>query len=221
MNQTIPLELKKRSEATPAATALLAPGRRALPYGELWTEINRHVRELCDLGLAGSRIAIVLPNGPEMAVAFLAVASTATFAPLNPTFRSREFDFYLSDLEPGAIIVERGVESPAAAVAASRHIPVIELTPEPQAPAGTFSLASAPSADSAPLSFAGLDDVALVLHTSGTTSRPKMVPLSQANLSTSAGNVCRALQLSHDDRCLNIMPLFHIHGLIAGLLAPL
>ena len=221
LNQTIPLELKKRSEAMPAASALLAPGRRALSYGELWTEINRHVRELFNFGLVGSRIAVVLPNGPEMAVAFLAVASTAAFAPLNPTFRSREFDFYLSDLEPGAIIVEKGVESPVTAVAASRHIPVIELTPEPQAPAGTFSLASAPSADSTPLSFAGPDDVALILHTSGTTSRPKIVPLTHANLSTSAGNVCRALRLNQDDRCLNVMPLFHIHGLIAGLLAPL
>ncbi|HLE05536.1 MAG TPA: AMP-binding protein, partial [Anaerolineales bacterium] len=93
LNPTIPLELKKRSEAMPAASALLAPGRRALSYGELWTEINRHVRELCNFGLVGSRIAVVLPNGPEMAVAFLAVASTAAFAPLNPTFRSREFDF--------------------------------------------------------------------------------------------------------------------------------
>src|SRR5262249_20241065 len=69
--------------------------------------------------------------------------------------------------------------------------------------------------------WAQADDAALVLHTSGTTSRPKLVPLTQANLCTSAHNVCATLQLLPTDRCLNVMPLFHIHGLLASILASL
>ena len=63
--------------------------------------------------------------------------------------------------------------------------------------------------------------MALVLHTSGTTSRPKIVPLSQRNLVASATHIGRTLRFTPADRGLNIMPLFHIHGLIAGVLAPL
>ncbi len=62
---------------------------------------------------------------------------------------------------------------------------------------------------------------ALVLHTSGTTARPKLVPLTHANLCASARNVSRALVLSPKDRCLNVMPLFHIHGIVASVLATL
>src|SRR5205823_3901767 len=74
---------------------------------------------------------------------------------------------------------------------------------------------------SAGTAYAHEDDVALVLHTSGTTSRPKIVPLSQTNIAVSAGNIVRTLALTSADANLNIMPLFHIHGLMAGLLAPL
>ena len=59
----------------------------------------------------------------------------------------------------------------------------------------------------------------MVLHTSGTTSRPKIVPLSNLNIFTSAVNISKSLKLTADDHCLNIMPLFHIHGLIAVLSA--
>jgi acyl-CoA synthetase (AMP-forming)/AMP-acid ligase II len=69
--------------------------------------------------------------------------------------------------------------------------------------------------------YAQPDDISMVLHTSGTTSRPKIVPLSQRNLCASARNIAKSLQFRADDRGLNVMPLFHIHGLIAGVLAPL
>ena len=68
---------------------------------------------------------------------------------------------------------------------------------------------------------AQVEDVALVLHTSGTTSRPKIVPLSHRNVITSAGNIRETLRLVSSDRCLNVMPLFHIHGLMAATLASL
>jgi acyl-CoA synthetase (AMP-forming)/AMP-acid ligase II len=101
---------------------------------------------------------------------------------------------------------------------------IIELQPQPARGAGAFTLRDTSGAAPAAASLPGPahpDDVALVLHTSGTTSRPKIVPLSQRNVCASARNIRGFLSLGATDRGLNIMPLFHIHGLIAGMLAPL
>jgi acyl-CoA synthetase (AMP-forming)/AMP-acid ligase II len=168
-------------------------------------------------------VAIVLPNGPEMAVCFLGVASACAAAPLNPAYRAEEFEFYLSDLKAKLLIVLAGQSSSSVAVAQRLGIAVSQLAPALEAGAGAFRLEAAGIAGSgpAPKQDAGADDVALILHTSGTTSRPKLVPLSQRNICVSAGNVCSSLAFTPQDRGLNVMPLFHIHGLIAGLLAPL
>jgi acyl-CoA synthetase (AMP-forming)/AMP-acid ligase II len=164
---------------------------------------------------------MVLPNGPEMATAFLAVASAAVAAPLNPSYREEEFEFYLSDLGARLLLVQAEIDSPAIQVAKRRSIPIALLVPENVRAAGLFSLKGearrVAGADGDP----SPSDIALVLHTSGTTSRPKMVPLSHRNLSTSARNIVRTLGLGPEDRCLNVMPLFHIHGLVAALLSTL
>jgi acyl-CoA synthetase (AMP-forming)/AMP-acid ligase II/acetyltransferase-like isoleucine patch superfamily enzyme/acyl carrier protein len=166
-------------------------------------------------------VAVVLPNGPEMASAFVAVASGAACAPLNPAYKAEEFDFYLSDLGARALITA-DLNSPAVAVARRRGVAVLEL--RPGAAAGVFELAGGdnPSGESGGgLDWSRPEDTALVLHTSGTTSRPKIVPLSQANLCASAANIAGTLALGPEDRCLNVMPLFHIHGLMAALLGSL
>src|SRR5262249_3264623 len=154
----------------------------------------------------------------EMAVAFLAIAAGATSAPLNPAYQANEFDFYLSDLHAKALLIQAGIDSPARAVAHKRGIAILELTPVFAAEAGIFTLGGDERTHRAEASdctllpgFAQPDDVALVLHTSGTTSRPKIVPLTQTNICTSAHNIQAALALTAEDRCLNIMPLFHIH----------
>jgi amino acid adenylation domain-containing protein len=167
------------------------------------------------------RVATIVPNGPEMAVAFIAVAAGATSAPLNPAYRENEFDFYLSDLNPKALMIQSGIDSPASSVAKARGIPIIELSPVLEAEAGVFTLTGEQGPSSARHVFAAADDVALVLHTSGTTSRPKIVPLTQTNICTSAHNIRRALELVEGDRCLNVMPLFHIHGLLGATLSSL
>jgi acyl-CoA synthetase (AMP-forming)/AMP-acid ligase II/acyl carrier protein len=215
--------LIRQAERSPQAVALTAPGRRGLTYARLVERVEDVVATLNHLGIGrNDRVAIVLPNGPEMAVAFLGVASGATAAPLNPTYRAEEFDFYLSDLGAKVLIAPSGSDSPAVAAAAARGIPVIELSVEGHAEAGVFCLSGPAAAGPASAGgFAGPDDIALVLHTSGTTSRPKLVPLSQRNLCASADNVAAALGLGSSDRCLNTMPLFHIHGLVAALLASL
>jgi len=196
------------------ANAIGAPGRDWMSYGGLkaLTQNVRQVMRGAGVG-AQDRVAIVLPNGPEMAAAFIAVAQSATTAPLNPAYKEDEFAFYLEDLKARAIIVEAGYDGPARAAADRFGMTVIELTPSE--PAGNFTLStdvSAAADDVAPTA----DDVALILHTSGTTSRPKIVPLLQSNVAASAQNVAASLALTPNDVCLNVMPLFHIHGLIAA-----
>lgn len=212
--------------ADPQAVALRAPGRPALRHGELRQLAAETVRSLNGWGIGrNDRVAIVLPNGPEMAACFLACACGVATAPLNPAYRSDEFEFYLGDLQAKALIVERGSQSPAVAVAQKLGVRLLELVADEQGGAGNFRLhePSTPSGAGG-AAFAGYaqpDDVSMVLHTSGTTSRPKIVPLSQRNLCASAAHIRRTLAFVPGDIGLNIMPLFHIHGLIAGVLAPL
>jgi acyl-CoA synthetase (AMP-forming)/AMP-acid ligase II len=207
------------------AAALMAPGGVALSYGALRALVSSTVRDLNGRGIGvNDRVAVVLDNGPEMAAAFMAIASGATAAPLNPSYRADEFEFYLTDLRARLLVVARDKESPAVAVAAKLGVPVARLVPEPAKGAGSFILefpdSLAQRSVGAPL-YAGPSDIALVLHTSGTTSRPKIVPLAQRNVCASAHNIRRTLSLTARDVGLVVMPLFHIHGLIAALLSPL
>ncbi len=201
--------------------AIGAPGREPLDHGGLRALADATAARLNALGAGrGDRVALVLPNGPEMAAAFAAVACAATTAPLNPAYREDEFDFYLGDLGARLLVVADGSDSAAVAVAGRRGIPVVRLVPDAGGPAGSFSLEGPDGAPAAP-GPASPDDTALVLHTSGTTSRPKIVPLTQRNVAASARSIGRSLALAPADRCLNVMPLFHIHGLVAAVLASL
>lgn len=217
------------ARASADAPALTAPGRPALTHGALRRQITDTTGRLNALGIGrNDRVAIVLANGPEMASAFLACASGVASAPLNPAYRAEEFEFYLSDLNAKALIVERGSASPAVEVAQRLGVRILELVVADGAPAGAFTLEPADGAAAGAAAAASTrggpaqpDDVSMVLHTSGTTSRPKIVPLSQRNLAASAQHIGATLAFTPADRGLNVMPLFHIHGLIAGVLAPL
>jgi acyl-CoA synthetase (AMP-forming)/AMP-acid ligase II len=204
------------------APAIGAPEREVLDFAGLRALAQKTVGDLNALGIGrNDRVAIVLPNGPEMATAFMTIACGATTAPLNPDYKAEEFAFYLSDLNAKALIVEAGSPSPAIQVAREKGVPVHEILVPAGAPAGAFEISPAKGATGKAQSpgMAGADDIALVLHTSGTTSRPKIVPLTQTNVAASARHIARTLALTPKDRCLNIMPLFHIHGLIAAVLS--
>jgi oxalate---CoA ligase len=208
-----------RAQEAPGALALLALDGTAIDYAALAGQIERTRAELNAAGLGrGDRVALVLGNGPELAAAFLGIASGATCAPLNPAYREPEFTFYLSDLEAKALVVGGALpDSPAREAARRLGIPAIELA-TPGASGSLFSLEGRVGpASRSPTP--GEDDVALVLHTSGTTSRPKAVPLTHANLCASARSVATSLGLTPADRCLCAMPLFHVHGLVAAILA--
>lgn len=220
MTETTLLSLLAKGDA--GAPAISAPGRQSLTHEGLRALMAATVERLNALGIGrNDRVAMVLPNGPEMAAAFVAVGAGATTAPLNPAYRAEEFDFYLTDLKAKALLVEAGSETPALEVAAKHGIPVIEMTVQEGAPAGAFELSGDKIGEAEKTGPAEPGDIALILHTSGTTSRPKIVPLSQTNVSASARNIGETLGLTPEDRCLNIMPLFHIHGLIAAVLSSL
>lgn len=200
------------------APAVIAVDGTSLSFDSLRRQIEHLAGQLNVYGISrGDRVAIVLPNGPAAGMIFLAVAACATAAPLNPAYREEEFRFYLDDLGAKALITLEGDDS-AVHAAASAETLRLQLAGEP----GSYTLVSDGRAvEPTTPHYAEPDDIALVLHTSGTTSRPKIVPLSQRNLTTSAGNIIGALRLTDADRCLNVMPLFHIHGLIAALLSSL
>ncbi|MGR3370620.1 MAG: acyl--CoA ligase [Sagittula sp.] len=203
------------------APAIGGPGRDWLDYDGL-RALTERVRE--DLRAAGvgpsDRVAIVLPNGAAMATAFVTVAQAACTAPLNPAYREDEFAFYLEDLKARAIILEAGYDGPALAAARRFGLTVLRLAEDPSV-AGVFALTAEGEVTPAEGDMPGAEDVALILHTSGTTSRPKIVPLLQSNVAASAGHIAASLSLEPGDRCLNVMPLFHIHGLVAAVSASL
>jgi len=200
--------------------ALLAPGRADLSYAALEDHVRRVAASVRALGVESTdRVALVARNGPEAASAFLGISAAAACAPLNPSYARAEYDFYLADLRARAVVVEDGFDTPARDAARELGIEVVDLRVEHAEAAGAFTLggALAPGADDT----RDPDAPALVLHTSGTTSRPKIVPLTGRQLAASASSVAAVLGLQPADRCLNVMPLFHIHGIVAALLAPL
>jgi oxalate---CoA ligase len=207
------------------ANAIGAPdGAKPLRYRDLRELATRTVEDLNSFGVGrGDRVAMVLPNGPEAATAFVAIAAGAVTAPLSPLFRAEEYEFNLSDLRAKILVVEAGTDSPARAVAQKLGIPIVELHLSREQGAGSFALRPVGALSGSPSSpgMGQADDEALVLHTSGSTARPKIVPLSQRNILASSRHIASTLQLVPEDVCLNIMPLFHIHGLMAAVLSSL
>ncbi len=214
--------LEDQARRIPEALAIVAPERTPLTYRRLRAHVDDVGQRLHAMGLGRhDRIALVLPNGPEMAVASLAVAAHATCAPLNAAYSASELDAYLAGVRAHALIIQAGLASPARAVAQARGLGVIELSPVLAAEAGIFTLMGEEQPRTEPPAFALPNDVAFVLHTAGTTSRPKIVPLTHTNICTAAHNLRLAFQLVESDRCLNVLPLFHVHALQTALLTSL
>ena len=212
--------LRATVDRDPEAVALLAPGRVAASYVDLLDQVDRIAQDLRAVGIARTdRVALALPNGPDAAACVLGVVAAAACAPLAPDLPVADFANQLSTLGARAVMVLRGHDTDARAAASSLEIPVVEL--EPDDVAGSFRPIR-PSSGTAPRKD-GVDgsDAALLLFTSGTTGSPKLVPLTERNLLRSAASVAETLRLGPADRCLNVMPLFHIHGIVAALLGSL
>jgi acyl-CoA synthetase (AMP-forming)/AMP-acid ligase II len=189
--------------------------QRSISYADLARQIDLLCQDLTRTGLGrGDRIAIALPNGLEVIASFLAASTVGTAAPLNPAYTRDEFKFYLEDTDARALIVPVNGAEAARAAAADCGISIIEAAISQDGQVRfSGSKIEAAQGEQHPA------DVALILHTSGTTSRPKRVPLAHANLLTSARNVANTYGLSYTDVSLCVMPLFHVHGLVASTLA--
>ena len=222
MAESVRAFLAARAEIAADATAILAPGRSPLTAGALCGQVDAIASRLSELGVGDrDRVALALPNGPDLAVAFLAAVVNGVCAPLAANRPAAEHERDLAAVGARLLVVQRDDDTPARVAAETLGLPVVDLEPEPTA--GCFALLEPAHAGvgAAPDTARAHGDAALLLFTSGTTSRPKLVPLTEANLLASAAHVTAALGLTRADRCLNVMPLFHIHGLVAGLLAPL
>jgi len=202
-------------------TALIAPEQGIrITYGGLRKQVQDVASALAAAGVKrGDRIGMALPNGIPNVVTFLAAAMAGTAAPLNPAYKEEEFKFYLDDTSAKVLLLPpEGIDE--ARRAAGSTVPILTVDMDANGIV-TLSDTSSGVLSGGSVAAPALDEAALVLHTSGSTGRPKRVPLSHANLSISAGNVARGYGLSADDVSLCVMPLFHVHGLVASTLATL
>jgi acyl-CoA synthetase (AMP-forming)/AMP-acid ligase II len=197
--------------------ALAVPDELVLTYGRLRELIDEASRQLSALGVGPQdRVAMALPNGPEAIVLFLAVAGIATACPLNPAYTEAEFRFYLEDTGARFLLVLRG-EGESARRAFGEKGVVMDVAIDSGGRLTLEGMARRRATRPAPVATA--NDVALVLHTSGTTSRPKRVPLRHRHLTASVQNIIASYALGAQDTSLCVMPLFHVHGLVASTLA--
>lgn len=172
----------------------------------------------------GDVVTIVEANTVAFVIAFLGVTcgARAVAAPLNQNYTKDEFEYYMDDASSRLLIVGPSGNPNSEDSARLRSLPVFKLDPlklmdEVQTNEESFDAIMDAFAHQVPHE----NDVALFLHTSGTTSRPKGVPLTHGNLAASVMNIVDTYEFTSTDVSLLVMPLFHVHGLMAGLLAPI
>src|SRR5215472_4831872 len=199
-------------------TAVIVPelGIR-VSYDSLRQQVLAMANSLASAGIGrNDAVAIALPNGLPAIVSFLAATIAGKAAPLNPAYPYEEFLFFLIDTNARFLLCPPAGAEFVRSAAADRRIPIFPVEMNEQ---GVVHLANAPTGKTA--SQPTRDDIALVLHTSGSTGRPKRVPLRHFNLAVSAANIANSYALTEEDISLCIMPLYHIHGIMASTLATL
>ena len=214
--------LRRQAEHAPEAVALLAPNRAPVSYGRLWAQIVHACRAIRATGvLMHDRVAIAIPDGLEMVLAFLSASAVATAAPISLALRESEYESDFAALGVTRLLTSAGDDSAVVHAARSRGIAVMQISIGDSDSSGIFAAfvsdAPAPVED---LAVRG-DQIALALTTSGTTSRPKVVALTHADIYLAAVDTAASIDLTASDRLLNIMPLYHAHGLVGGMVTSL
>ena len=201
--------IRAHARSVPHAAAILAPDRPRLTYAALDARIDAFGSALARFGITRRDRVALVAHGPDLAVALLATSCHAVAAPLSPLSTADELRNVLRGLGASAVVVQDDLDTPARQVAVELGLRVLECCDNslPEATLDTLD--------------PGSSDLALILHTSGTTGQPHRVPFTHSSLCVSARTIARSLELGPDDRCLNPMPLHHGHGLIGGLLASL
>ena len=200
------------------ATAFVLPESESkISYQSLRDQVMALAETLAGAGVRrGDRVATVLPNGLPTIVTFLAASIAGTAAPLNPAYRYDEFVFYLEDTNAKVMLAPADGAEEARRAAEKMGVPVYSVAMDEN---GVVRMLDAPARAS--VDAVQPDDIALVLHTSGSTGRPKRVPLKHKNLAVSTGNIVATYKLTPEDVSLCVMPLFHVHGLVASTLSTL
>ncbi|KAL4595153.1 hypothetical protein ACB092_12G070800 [Castanea dentata] len=223
-NQTLTGLLTRIAGEFPSRRAISVSGKFDLTYARLHELVETAASRLVSAGVhVGDVVALVFPNTVEFVIMFLAVIrARATAAPLNQAYTSDEFEFYLGDSESKLLLTSKEGNASAQAAASKLKIPHTTAT---LSEASAELTLSPTQSESNPDSVTKLTneptDVSLFLHTSGTTSRPKGVPLTQLNLAASVQNIKSVYKLTESDSTVIVLPLFHVHGLLAGLLSSL
>ena len=196
----------------PSSTALLDIGGRGLSYRRLREHVVCTVKTLNARGFRpNDRLALVMQNGPMMATAILSITSGFACVPLNPEYKENEFEQQLTSVRAKCILVQSGVGSAAREASSRLGLEVLELEPV-ESEVGAFRIRGTGGEPPAEPIWAGTEDVALMMHTSGTTSKPKLVALTNSIVSHSVGVIAERLQLAPADRSINVLPLYHVHG---------
>ncbi|KAK7391369.1 hypothetical protein VNO78_19785 [Psophocarpus tetragonolobus] len=209
----------------PSRRAVSVSGKFDLTHSRLHLLVERAASRLLSAGIKpGDVVALTFPNTIEFIITFLAIIrARATAAPLNAAYTAEEFQFYLSDSESKLLLTSKEGNEPAQAAASKLSIPIATAwLAEGEAEELSLSLSYTESVTDTVSELANdASDVALFLHTSGTTSRPKGVPLTQHNLASSVENIKSVYRLTESDSTVIVLPLFHVHGLVAALLSSL
>jgi acyl-CoA synthetase (AMP-forming)/AMP-acid ligase II len=209
------------ADRSPDAPALVLPGQGHLGYADLASLTRDLIGALEAIGTApGDCVAVVLPDGADAAVLFLALVTVATCCPLNPAYTQAEYETVFAHLRPSALVVQRDLSAKARRAAESQGIAIIEVDPRPAPDAEPFRVRATGRTTRTSPSITSPDE-ALLLQTSGTTSEGKLVPFTRANIMAAATASCRAYALDSRDCRLNVMPMFHVQGLIGSILASL
>ncbi|KAK4162672.1 hypothetical protein QBC43DRAFT_75413 [Cladorrhinum sp. PSN259] len=224
--------LQSAIQGAPSSVAVIVPSKPnalTVTYKDLVAEVTSFQKKLAAIGIAqGSPVSIATVNSYEFIVSFLAASwQRGIAAPLNPAYKQEEFEFYIDDVKTAIILVPKGAYkagSPAVKAAQKFKAAIAETywdDTKNEVALDVKELGQLQGKPAQSLLKPQPEDVALILHTSGTTSRPKVVPLSHRNLTRTMYNIKATYQLTPEDRTMLVMPLFHVHGLLCGLLAPL
>lgn len=227
-----PFDLQAAIQGADNDVAVIIPSKPqalSVTYADLKRETASYQKKLAAIGITkGSPVSIATVNSYEFIVSFLAASwQRGIAAPLNPAYKQEEFEFYIEDVKSAIVLVPKGAYAagaPAVKAAQKFNAAIAESywdSAKNEVALDVKELGQLQGKPAQPLLKPDADGIALVLHTSGTTSRPKVVPLTHRNLTRTMKNIRNTYQLTRDDRTMLVMPLFHVHGLLCGLLAPL
>lgn len=203
----------------PDSPAIFAPDKSYITYKQLEMKVKELSEYLCQNGFGKRRIAVVMPNGPEMVITFYAISNVAVFVPLNPVYSAEEFKNYMKLMRVDALMLRDGTYPAAKLAAIELSIPFILLHPSKTGDFSTFQInCEGNSRPANEFQTSQGNDTAVVLHTSGTTGSPRIVPLTHANLNSFIENA-PCFDLTERDRCVHITPLFHIGGIVGPVLS--